>query len=259
MQGKNILHKSIKKFDNQLRIYPTLKCNLKCPYCVNEQGKVRASESDYKYRSAEEWSYAINKIGKNVVFTGGEPTLYPEFIDLVMNINSEINISIYSNLKFDIDNFINNVKRPIRFLISYHPFYGSVDLFIKNLLKLMSVKNYSITVHSILWEKQEKAIRNIYNAFKEAGIKLNLDSDQLVGFEGANQKSKTKGECRRSIILIAPDGTRYPCVSKLVRQIEPMENIIDEQLGNNSFINICNDFGYCAPCDALGETEMVKL
>lgn len=259
MKENKILHQSIREFDNKIRIYPTLKCNLNCPYCVNEQGEVRASESNYEYRSPEEWSFAINRIGKDVVFTGGEPTLYSGFLDLLTKIDSKIKISIYTNLKFKVDEFINKIKRPIKFLISYHPFYGPVDLFIKDLLRLKSVNNYSITVHSILWKKQADAIRIIKNAFKDAGIKLNLDSDQLIGFAGSNQKSKKKVRCERTIILVAPDGTRYPCVSKMIRKADPMENIIDGQISASSFTSICNDFGYCAACDALGDTKMIEL
>jgi len=259
MNKEKILHSSNRIFDGRLRIYLSLKCNLNCPYCVNEQGEVRASKSNFKYKDHKKWSSVINKIGKNVVFTGGEPTIFPGFTELLNDIDKNIEIAIYSNLKFDVEPFILKIKRPLRFLISYHPQYGSVDIFIKNLLRLKSVKDYNITVHSILWKNQESFIKTIKDKFSDVGIKLFLDEDQLDDFEGSAQKYKKKVRCSRTIILISPDGTRYPCVSKMIRQKSPMKNIFEEKLGRDEFTNICEDYGYCAACDALGKTEMVEI
>ena len=246
-------------FDGLLRIYPTLECNLSCPYCVNEQGTVCASKSLFAQKSPEEWSRAINRIGRGVVFTGGEPTLYRGFYHLLNLIDEKIKIILYSNLNFNAEEFIDEVQREIVFYLSYHPSYGSHYTFIENYKKMLEAGRYQLTVHAILWMKQKKFIREVKRDFNKSGIPLILDSDQMPGFAGCQQKFRVKARCRKHIILIAPDGTRYQCVSKLIRQVDPRENIIDVELQRKELDTLCNDYGFCAACDALGETKIVPV
>ena len=246
-------------FDGLLRIYPTLECNLACPYCVNEQGSIRASQSSFTQRTPEEWSRAINRIGRGVVFTGGEPTLYKGFYRLLNLIDEKIKILIYSNMIFNVQEFIDEVQREIIFYLSYHPSYGSHYIFIENYKKLLEAGRYQLTVHAILWMKQKKYIREVKRDFIKSGIPMVLDSDQMLGFAGCGQRLRVKARCRRRIILVAPDGTRYQCVSKMIRQVDPMENIIDGELHKDELNAVCNDYGFCAACDALGETEIVPI
>jgi len=90
---------------------------------------------------------------------------------------------------------------------------------------------------------------------KQMNIDISFDEDQRH-FEGSKRKFKKKVLCSRNIILIAPDGDRFHCVSKLMRQKQSIENIFDSKLSNSKKKIICDEYGYCAPCDYLGETEM---
>jgi hypothetical protein len=50
-------------------------------------------------------------------------------------------------------------------------------------------------------------------------------------------------------------------LSAHTRKKEPLENIFDEKSKkiNPLVISICNDYGYCANCDMVGDTKIKKL
>ena len=80
-------------------------CNLDCNYCDTKNSK---SESSGKLMSVEEVCSEIEKIitpdCKTVSFTGGEPSLYPEFISEVSkNLNLKIMLETNGTLPENID------------------------------------------------------------------------------------------------------------------------------------------------------------
>ncbi len=68
----------------------TRKCNMKCMYC-------NIQNTDREELSLEEWKKAINIIqelgAKEIVILGGEPTLYPNIIELVDYISNKLNMT----------------------------------------------------------------------------------------------------------------------------------------------------------------------
>ncbi|MHA2220054.1 MAG: hypothetical protein ACXACY_29535, partial [Candidatus Hodarchaeales archaeon] len=49
--------------------------------------------------------------------------------------------------------------------------------------------------------------------------------------------------------LVAPDGGIYRCHYHLYSRRGTIGNVRDEKLPEPSDYNLCNDFGYCNPCD----------
>jgi organic radical activating enzyme len=101
-----------------LTIYLTLRCNLKCDYCANKYYTSKTATSEL---TIEEWKRKIETFPyqiKQVQLTGGEPTLYPEFKELVEYLLSrKIFVIVYTNLTNDIA-FEDNIR--LRFLSTYH-------------------------------------------------------------------------------------------------------------------------------------------
>ncbi len=202
---------------------------------------------------------AINKIGKDVIFTGGEPTLHPDFFLILSSINPEIKIKVYTNLIWTEDfikRFINEAPKTIQLYTSYHPSGGKPEPFIDRVLELKK-HHFNIMVHSINHKNQIESVQKSWELFKESEIDLIIDEDQTVLFPDAcSQDQKKSVLCSKKIILISSDGYRYQCVSKMVRRKDPLENIIQDGLKSDLVVSHCNEYGYCAPCDMLGEVTI---
>jgi radical SAM protein with 4Fe4S-binding SPASM domain len=72
-----------------LYIHPTFRCNLKCIYCYNKEDR---QESDQAELSAEEWFDVLDQARdmgvENIVFTGGEPLLRKDTLEIAKYANS---------------------------------------------------------------------------------------------------------------------------------------------------------------------------
>lgn len=242
------------KFDGHLRIYPILACNLRCEYCVNEGMGCRP----YKYTTAdpEKWYEAINREGRHVVFTGGEPFLYPDLVEIINNLRTDLNVRVYSNFCLDLTGHLERITRPVHFYVSWHPQKRAGRmLFLKNINNIQDNRLFSSDIHAIDAVETTSVLSDDLAFFKEHGFDIGVDADQR-SFEGAGQMKRRLAVCSKTIYLIAPDGTRFQCVSRLVRNTRPMENMLEGPLGPETAVSECPDFGNCAPCDALGETVM---
>ncbi|MDY7000177.1 MAG: radical SAM protein [Thermodesulfobacteriota bacterium] len=244
-------------FDGHLRIYPTLRCNLRCPYCVNEQ--MGATFKKYQLAPPEKWAEAINREKRHVVFTGGEPFLYPNLDRLANFIDPELRVRIYTNLCLGVLETLRKIKRRVHFFVSWHPRKGAEkDTFLANLNYILDAPHMTADIHVIDAEETRELLAEDLKYFRSKGIDPNVDSDQRT-FEGSGRAEPVTAYCRRRIYLIAPDGTRYQCVSRLMRRVRPMENFFETPLGPEANVDICGEFGNCAPCDSLGETAMAII
>jgi MoaA/NifB/PqqE/SkfB family radical SAM enzyme len=259
---KNTYLKLTNTFDGYIRAYLTLECNLTCRYCVN-QCHSNEKLKDAVFISGEKWITALNRENRDVVFTGGEPTLHPDFIKIVNSINPMLSIKVYTNLKWSddfTDKYINELNRPVKLLVSYHPSGGKPELFIDRILRLQKTGKFSGMIHAIDYRDQRELVKKASKKFRKAGMKLKIDKDQKEVYSDAcSRESKSTIECSKRIILISSDGNRYQCVSKLVRGINPFENIFKESLKKELLVSTCHEYGHCAPCDMLGEVKIRKL
>jgi MoaA/NifB/PqqE/SkfB family radical SAM enzyme len=253
---RDIYIKYFKKFDGRIIVYLTLACNLSCPYCVNEFHNKKAF---FPQLSGKQWVDIINKEKRDVVFTGGEPTLHKDFIYILNNIDSDISVEILTNLKWTdkfLDDFINKVRRPVAFFASYHPPHD-LGRFAYVLKKLKANGKFMGSVHAISTSKErDSAVRSF---FKKEKISIGFDSDQYRMFEGCSKKFSKRVICSKNIYLIAPNGVRYKCVSNLLLDKFPLEDLKNERLKDSLMSGACNDYGFCAPCDLFGDIKIKKL
>lgn len=244
------------RFDGWIRIYLTLRCNLKCKYCVNEFWQEYDKKKSYALLSADQWIEIINRAGKNVILTGGEPFLYTDLIRLINGVDPKLKIKIYTNFTCDTERFAHEVQRSVEFYGSYHLCSGDPEKFIRHINILRDADKFDGVIHAIVTKNQSKTLKELIPSFRAHGLHLAFDYDQYDLFDGSSKKFRKSVVCKREIILIAPDGTRYPCVSKMVRKTDGMENLVHEQLQDNWIVSKCSDYGYCAPCDGLGVKEI---
>lgn len=245
-----------RRFDGKLRIYLTLRCNLSCRYCVNEHNPSESRSLSYPLRGGAEWVEAINRIGRPVILTGGEPSLHPDFFEILDGIRWDLGVAVFTNFCFDPHEFIGRVHRPIQFFGTYHPVSGPPQPFLDTVGTLRENGVFRGHIHIVDWRKHEHYLDKTRDVFLRAGWDPVRDTDHYTLSDCASMRFRRTVRCSREIILIAPDGGRYLCVSKLVRRTDPLENIFEGPPKEGVISRVCNDYGFCAPCDAVGVTPM---
>ena len=242
------------RFDGHLRIYPTLACNLRCAWCVNDQ--VEGGRRWTGQVSPAQWAEAINREGRHVVLTGGEPFLYPGLAELINAVDRRLQIRVYTNLGLELAEQIHSLNREVRFYVSWHPRpEADRKMFLRNTEAILESPLRALEVHAIEAVEDRDRLGRDVEFFQRQGLHVHLDEDQR-GFAGSRNTPARQAFCRRRIYLLGPDGRRYQCVSKLMRRADPMENILDGPLGQDLCFTLCPDHGRCAPCDGLGETDI---
>ncbi|MFE1963242.1 radical SAM protein [Streptomyces sp. NPDC059479] len=77
----------------------TRKCQLNCAHCYNASGP----EGTHGTMTREDWISVLEQAAaygvRNIQFIGGEPTMHPNFTDLVDHaLTIGLNVEVYSNL-----------------------------------------------------------------------------------------------------------------------------------------------------------------
>lgn len=112
----------------------TAACDSRCPGCINESFiadfKTRQVKHEFRQRlqTAMEWFAVLDRLPATVnmiILSGGEPTLHPEFLDFVQELNRrELNFVVFSNGRWtDPDRLLTVLKNLAwfrGFLISLH-------------------------------------------------------------------------------------------------------------------------------------------
>jgi len=282
-------------------VFLNLNCSLPCEYCVQKITVGHVPIAHYPVISGARWVEALNSIvgrtkkrilrlpkKKKISITGGEPSLHPDFVYILNNLDNDWKVTVTSNFTspfFDKDiRAIRSIRRRrnLKFNASYHFLYGPVERFIENVLK---VKRCGHTVHSLFIvahpaymkevEKYRQMLLKIHPVVKlqrffgrhegrlypcedaydvvceqEDGIR-NYDAYR----EGFNQTARQDIYCRMKKVLFAPNGDIYNCHYKLYTgHSDKFGNLFDEDvyiIMPDEFF-LCHDYGFCNPCDSEG-------
>ena len=118
------------------------RCNYRCPYCV--YGLVPTDRRrDAQHYSAEQWLTGWERMRRrhgegNIILTGGEPTIYPGFDELVLKLTDWFWVAFDTNLSWPQDRlarFLARARRErVRFEISFHPHSTDTDPFLERAL-----------------------------------------------------------------------------------------------------------------------------
>lgn len=246
-------------FDGWLRIYPTLECNLRCPYCVHLHNQNESVVAAYRLVSWEQWADFINKAQRHLIITGGEPFLYPDLVRLINAIEPQLKVKVYTNFSLAVDEFVAKCRRPVTFFASYHPVSGAVESFLQRIEKVQAHGKFPGAIHMVGWERQLDFLKKVKEKFARRNWFVYIDEDQYHLSAAARMEFRKKVRCTRRIFLVAPDGNRYHCVSHMLRRVYSLGNVFRQELGPEKITLTCPDYGYCNPCDSLGETKIELL
>ncbi|MCX5796132.1 MAG: radical SAM protein [Elusimicrobia bacterium] len=109
------------------------RCNYRCPYCVYGLVPTDRRQTAQHYSAAqwlEGWERMHRRHGEgNIIMTGGEPTIYPGFDELVLKLGDWFWVAFDTNLSWPrerLARFLARARRErLSFEISFHP--HSVD------------------------------------------------------------------------------------------------------------------------------------
>lgn len=243
---------------NYVGIFLTYACNYKCEWCINRHGQLKHTQM----MSGRQWHDALMRLDTGdipLTIGGGEPTLYPEFYDLVNSINKPMDL--LTNGNWNTQAFMKRIS-PLKFKrdapyasirFSYHPGVTNLLTLIKK-VSLMQSNGYSVGIWSIT---HPAFISDIVFAKKIAGLyKIDFRFKEYLGFYNNKLYGKyryiemTEGKnypvlCKPSEMLIGPNGNVYKCHQHLYSNTNSYGNLQDELL------NVPNDYVKCEttqPC-----------
>jgi len=219
--------------------------------------------------TAKVWIDNLNRLqlgDKSITITGGEPTLHPEFYEIVNGVSQPIDL--LTNGAYRTQGFMSRVKpgvfvndRPyasIRF--SYHPGYTDLYRLVKK-VSILQDKGYSVGV----WAVNHPADANDIVFAKTVAENYQIDfrlkdflgyyKEKLYGrymYPEMLEHKRKAVECKPSELLVGPDGAMYRCHQHLYSGTNSYANIQDEKIVVPSDYRTCNTTEPCSYCDLKG-------
>lgn len=148
-------------------------CNYRCPYCGIWE---RKPEEDL-FLSAQEWQQLWHRLylkygSMHLFVSGGEPSTYPEFFELVRLLTKEHTLEICTNLSWDVDELVPEIPAGILKIAStFHPTFAKFEEFFEKAIKIKEyLPNYQI--YYVAHPGQISQMPQRSQLFKEQGINL---------------------------------------------------------------------------------------
>lgn len=251
-------------------------CNYRCPYCwFNGQWKELKKFNRYiqKERMIEFWRNIYQKYGcVQINISGGEPFIYHDFVDLVLELLKFHHVEIMTNLSLDIDYFIDKVDSlALEIVPSFHPLFADFDKF-KERAILLKEKGWLRKVSYLAWPPLISELNYYRDKFADSGFNffarsffgiyngkkypdMYTDEEKIVILDSVMPSGDmpppvepivTKGKlCRagEKYALIQPDGKIYRCGTQ--KPSDPQQLIIGHVLDENFRL-----YDKPQPCDA---------
>jgi MoaA/NifB/PqqE/SkfB family radical SAM enzyme len=282
-------------FNSYWAVFLTLACNFKCPFCIQT---ISGPVPHYDIIKGDAWVKALNSIEgrtkkrlfrrnkvKKLALIGGEPTLHPDFFEIINGLDSKWSLTVTTNLGTKLFNniglFAKKVKRRKR--IRIHPSFHNSSIDIREFVsKVKDLQKTGLKVNRTFVVCYPPDETNLFKEYQEIFRKngLFLERQRFNGFldgilypfkgdesgyefkdnikdyakykQACGLSSKDKIHCKMNKILFAPDGSIYNCHYKVYsKSSDCYGNIFSEnadvQLPSDFFL--CNDYGFCNPCD----------
>lgn len=265
---------------NYIACFLTLECNFHCSYCINwTNGRQNRGQS---LLPGKKWVKILNRIEPRedlpITLQGGEPSLHPDFIWIINNINPRLHIDILTNLSFDTEKFIREIhparldrKSPYPSIrVGYHPAYLCLDKLIKRTMKLKQ-SGFSIGIYGILYPNLliRKQILNAQAKCHKLGIDfrtkefLGSYKGKVYGTyrypEAIGSLKRKKCFCRTSELIIGPDANIFRCHNDLYNNNPSIGSLLNGNCEIKNIYRACNNFGACNPCDIKIKTNRFAI
>jgi len=154
-------------------------CNYRCPYCFFE-GKWDEYGKRTRYLSIDQcmahWRRIYDRYGPPyIIITGGEPFLYPNFIELIRELSKiTYHINISSNSSGDLKKFAEEIDpKRVSLSLSYQPEFDNLEDFLKRVIFLRKY-NFDGCLNFVAWPPYLKNISHIKDRFASRGEPLKV-------------------------------------------------------------------------------------
>ena len=154
------------------------KCNFRCPYCWFYKVWANMSKRNI-YLSPDEWMAhwrrIYDKYGEvRIEIVGGEPFIYPRFIELVKKLSVVHSVKITTNLSGDIEHFVKEVSpERVSLDLNYHISFIDLETVIKKAL-ILKKAGFTAGICYLAYPPQMGMIGRVSKRFQEAGIDFAL-------------------------------------------------------------------------------------
>jgi MoaA/NifB/PqqE/SkfB family radical SAM enzyme len=252
---------------NYIGAFLTFRCPYRCSYCINRYDVLAPRTGELAGAAWIDFFSRLDVRDVPITLQGGEPGAHPDFVDIVARTLETHQVDILTNLAFDLNRFMDRVSpekinrvapyAPIR--VSYHPEQFSIEHVLERLLTLQD-HGYRIGLYGVLHPEHLEVVKAAARLCADKGVDfrtkpfLGWYKGKLYG-EYAYEAGVAKDgvmqqcECAPSELLIAPNGDIHRCHGYLYSGLNPLANIVDQNLYLSDNHLECNRFGSCNPCD----------
>ena len=157
----------------------TYKCNYRCSYC-NFNGPDGWNENVVTVNPGLEkwiniWRKIYDRYGScEIHFAGGEPFVYPDFMDLIENLSVIHTMEFSTNLFWEPDDFIRRINPGrARIGVSFHPEFISFEVFFKKVKKIKDA-GFEIWVNYVGYPPIFKNMYEYKKRFEAIGVFMNV-------------------------------------------------------------------------------------
>jgi len=151
------------------------KCNYRCPYCWwHDKWSFLSMENRFfsVKQLIQAWARIYNMYGQSHIdILGGEPFLYPNFVEFISEVSTMHTVNINTNLSCVIDGFVEkcNPSR-VKVIPTFHPVFARMDDFLDK-AKMLREAGFIQGVTYLAYPAQLKQL----NFYREIFNKENLD------------------------------------------------------------------------------------
>ncbi|MDD5165966.1 MAG: radical SAM protein [Candidatus Omnitrophica bacterium] len=154
------------------------KCNFRCPYCWFYREWERLEERNLYLKPDEwmrHWSRIYDKYGEvKIDIVGGEPFIYPNFIELIKKLSSLHQVKITTNLSGDIEAFAKEIDPGrVELDLNFHILFIGLETVIKKTL-ILKKAGFKGGVCYLAYPPQMKKIKSLSERFSKEGINFAL-------------------------------------------------------------------------------------
>jgi len=272
---------SITEDCNYVAAFLTFACPYRCSYCINSFESAPGSYG--RMMRGGDWIRGLSRLTNleqadglvPVTLQGGEPSMHPEFYEIINSLPERIRIDILTNLSFDVEEMIAKVnpdrlrrEAPYASIrVSYHPQQMDLDETLAKTHRLLEA-GFHIGIWSVRHPQQEKIVLAAQERATREGIDFRL-KDFLGYYNGklygqykypdaCSMQSQQQVQCRTTELIIGPGGEVYRCHHHLYENYPPMDHILDPEFQHTSEFQPCDCYGHCNPCDIKVKTNRLQ-